>query len=236
MRRPFLTIVIRTCRRPRYLANCICSILAQTCQHIEIVFLVDQTGSHREGNILWANRQFKRYVDRVDGQYAFILDDDGVLASTNFVEELKRLVAGRKRRKVRIPDAILVRSLSPDYDGEIQFLPPDEVWNVAWERGIRPRQWSGHSYNTVVNAKWWGFVADCWYNCRRGGDWHFSKKLLFRPDVVVLRLQGITSARSTMRGLGQAFEKCRPDWWQRIVEQFGIEELETDDWRLRLWR
>ena len=92
MSKPFLSIVTRCCRRPVQLTRCIESVVNQTCHDIEQVFLVDKIGRHRENPILWANKQLERYADRVDGEYVYVLDDDGQLADNNVIYEIRLAV------------------------------------------------------------------------------------------------------------------------------------------------
>lgn len=228
--RPFLSIVTRACRRPRMLTLGVKSVLAQTCHDIEQVFLVDKSGNHPEGNILWANRQFALYKDRVIGHYVFPLDDDGVLVDPTFIAKLKAFAEG-----AGWPDVVLVRSQVPLRGGRIGELPPDDIWNVNWEMWERPDDFLGHAYNYVVRDDWWRAKIRAYVNADHGGDWTFADAL-FTGGAEVMRLHGVYSARSLQRGRGKVFEKdCPPDWFAQVARRFGIEDLGGGDWRLRLW-
>lgn len=230
---PFLTIVTRCCRRPRMLRLNILSVLAQTCRDVEHVFLVDLAGAHRGGNVLWANRQFRRYKARMKGRYVFLLDDDGVLYSPDFVEQAKKIADAHE------PDVILCRSRQPALPGVHAVLPPPFVWDVAWERGKRPARWVGHGYNSVLRSDHWAGVCDSYWSSRHGGDWRFQTDLLLRKrGALVHRLPPhVYSAMSLQRGRGEVFDPTAPRgddrWWRVIAEEFGIEDRGRGAWRLR---
>lgn len=223
---PFLTIVTRTCRRPVMLSACIESVLAQTCHDLEQIFIVDQIGKHPEGNILWANRQFAANKHRIDGQYVFMLDDDGVLIQPDFVATVKALATDEG-----YPDVVLVKSLSLNHKGKKVQFPLSHVWDIAWELGERPAKWAGHGYNEVVKANVWKACIEA-YDVARGGDWHFMTRLI-ATGATFARCD-VLSAQSTMRGRGNVFEDCGRDWWQAIVAEYRIVNLGDNDWRLRL--
>jgi len=222
---PFLSIVTRVCRRPKLLAQNIQSVISQTCQDIEQVFLVDKLGNHRGGNILWANQQLGRYRGRAIGHYVFILDDDGMLVDTTFVAQLKA-----HAEKMGYPDVILLRSRSTAQT----VLPPDDIWNVNWEMWARPGAWRGHAYNWVASNNWWQMAIKS-YAVPHGGDWHYGMALI-ESGAEIVRLHGVYSARSMQRGKGRIFEEnCQPDWFEQVMHQVGGTKLRHEDWRLRLW-
>jgi hypothetical protein len=221
---PFLSIVTRTCRRPELLTQNIQSVMRQTCQDIEQVFLVDKTGSHPEGNILWANMHLIKCRERAIGRYVFILDDDGVLIDPTFVERLKE-----HADKMGYPDVILTRSRPAAHTK----LPPDHIWNIDWETWERPATWKGHAYNWVVSNEWWQVAIQSW-SVPHGGDWHFGTSLI-KYGAEIVRMHGIYSARSIQRGYGRKFEKCTRGWFERVMREVGATRLDQDDWRLQLW-
>ena len=72
----FLSIVTRTCRRPKALARCIRSLGAQDCQDFEHVIIVDEIGR----GVAWANGMMaERDWSDLNGDYVYILDDDNKL-------------------------------------------------------------------------------------------------------------------------------------------------------------
>ena len=72
----FLSIVTRTCRRPKALAKCKRFVKAQDCQDYEHIIIVDEIGRGAP----WANRMLaKRDWSDLNGDYVYILDDDNLL-------------------------------------------------------------------------------------------------------------------------------------------------------------
>jgi len=72
----FLSIVTRTCRRPKALARCIRSLGAQDCQDFEHVIIEDKIGR----GVAWANGMMaKRDWSDLNGDYVYVLDDDNVM-------------------------------------------------------------------------------------------------------------------------------------------------------------
>lgn len=229
---PFLTIVTRCCRRPRLLRLTVASVLSQTCRDLEQLFLVDLEGVHRSGNVLWANRQFKRFSGKVRGRYVFVLDDDGVLYSPRFVEEAKRVAEAHE------PDVILCRSRQPKQLAVHGVLPPPFVWDVNWEKGERPKRWFGHCYNSVLRSDRWSDACEAYWRSKHGGDWRFQTDLLLRRrGTVVRRLPpDVYSAMSLQRGRGEVFDPTAPRgddrWWRSIAAELGVEEVGKGAWRL----
>lgn len=222
---PFLSIVTRTCRRPKLLAQNIQSVIDQSCYDIEQVFLIDRSGEHPEGNILWANRQLVKYRERAIGRYVFILDDDGMLIDKTFVAQLKVYT-----EKMGYPDVILLRSRST---GQV-VLPPSHIWDINWEMWERPATWRGHAYNWVVRNDWWQMAITAYGEASRGGDWHFGT-ILIRRGAEIVRLHDVYSAQSVQRGYGRKFEDCSRGWFERIMKRVGGMKVKCNDWRLQLW-
>jgi len=72
----FLSIVTRTCRRPKALARCIRSLGAQDCQDFEHAIIEDEIGR----GVAWANGMMaERDWSDINGDYVYILDDDNKL-------------------------------------------------------------------------------------------------------------------------------------------------------------
>ena len=74
--RPFLSIVTRTCKRPKALKICQKSLADQTCQDFEHIIIVDEVGR----GVAWANGMMaERDWSDLNGQYVYILDDDNIM-------------------------------------------------------------------------------------------------------------------------------------------------------------
>jgi glycosyltransferase involved in cell wall biosynthesis len=231
MSNPLLTIITRTCKRPRGLARAVKSVLAQTCKDWEQIFIVDKIGRHEEGNIPWANRQFAVHAGRVDGDYVFPLDDDGMLIDTGFVKALQIAVAAWNG-----PEAFLVKTLSPSKvnGAGVRLLPEDDIWHIDWESGERPSRWSGNGYCLVTRVDIWKARVEAYYKHDEptGGDWHFCTSLI-ESGCQFVRLD-ICASRSLSRGKGRKFETiCPPDWFEKTAAALGIKEVAKGDWRLR---
>jgi len=227
-----LTIVTRTCRRPRGLERTVRSVLAQTSRDWEQIFIVDKIGRHPEGNIPWANRQFAVNAGRVDGDYVFPLDDDGVLIDDGFVEAL-----GKAASAWNGPEVFLVQTLSPAKinDAYARVLPEPDIWSLNWEAGARPSRWSGNGYCFVTRVDVWHAHVEAYYQHDEitGGDWHYGTSLI-ENGCQFVRL-GVCASRSMSRGRGRKFETiCPPDWFERVAVRLGIAQVAPGDWRLRL--
>jgi glycosyltransferase involved in cell wall biosynthesis len=230
MTRPFLSVITRTHYRPTGLREAISSLVIQTCQDAEQVFIIDHNGNHPEGNIKWANGQFETHKDRADGLYIFPLDDDGEIIAPDFIETAKRIAYDND-----LPDVLLVKSLTLSPSGSLYTLPL--VWNFDWELGERPPRWSGHGYNVIVRHDWYkSFVP--FYNQSKGGDWHFVTSLINHGATFVRLPHRFIACSSLSRGKGKRFQsgKRDPNWFSKIARHFGIIDLGNNDWRLQLWK
>lgn len=147
---PFLTVYTPTYKRQTLLEDCKQSVSWQTDGDVEHVIVEDTQGI----GIAGVFRQVRKNVDQVHGQYVYFLQDDDVLASLDFVKELKRFVNAFKHPEVVI--------------GRIQV-------------GIRtlPLMWEGEPLegmidlgNAVVRSDIWKKHADL-YGQRYNGDWDF---------------------------------------------------------------
>lgn len=119
-KQPFLSVVTRCYKRPNQLVNNIASLLAQTDQDYEHIFLKDDIGMGLE----WANGQFARHTDKVHGRYVLMLDDDDLLTEYNLVADLKRITKWN-------PELVICR-----FDcGEFGILPTVENWEKTPELG-----------------------------------------------------------------------------------------------------
>jgi len=229
--RSLLTIITRTCKRPQGLARAVKSVLAQTCKDWEQIFIVDKIGRHEGGNIPWANRQFSVNAHRVDGDYVFPLDDDGMFIDDEFVGALKKTITAWNG-----PEVVLIQTLSPSKaNGSCaRILPEPPIWSIDWESGKRPSAWSGNGYCLVTRADIWKARIEAYYqhNEVTGGDWHFCTSLI-EGGCQFVKLD-VCATRSMSRGRGRKFETiCPPDWFERTAAALGIKEVAPGDWRLR---
>jgi len=76
--KPFLSIVIRTCKRPKALKRCLDSLVKQDDQDFEITILRDEIGR----GVAWANGMMaERDWSGLNGRYVYLLDDDNEMGS-----------------------------------------------------------------------------------------------------------------------------------------------------------
>lgn len=222
--KPLFTIIMRTCRRPNGLTRSLLSLLAQDCKNWEALFLVDRSGGHPEGNVLWANSQFyhNRYAPR--GCYCLALDDDGIFPHTDFLSTVEDCITAND-----MPECVLVRSVTTKPGGGYHKLPNRKVWGLDWDSGERPEFWYGHGYNWACRADVFASFAGAY--CKpRGGDWYFMTALINGGvDFVKCNVFG---GKSMSRGRGERFERAKEDWFERVAMRFGIERESDNIWRL----
>lgn len=218
----FLTVITRCCRRPKMLRDNVASVLAQTSRDWEQLFLVDRTGQHGCDPILWANRQFERFERFVNGEYVYPLDDDGVMVDNDVFERVQQAAQDG-------PDAILVKIVTPYYDGKLRQWPEAQVWDLDWEQGERPEKWAGNGYNIYTRSDIWREHLSH-YQQHAGGDWHYITSLI--EDDLYIKCVDAVSARSTMRGQGVIFEKCGSDWFDLFRREHLLDRLHHNVWRL----
>lgn len=103
MDNPFLSIITRHCKysgsrlglmsKGKELNRNLClkinieSVFAQTDNDLEHIIIEDP--NINGSGLHWANQSFFHNVNRINGKYIFILDDDEYLTDINFVKELK---------------------------------------------------------------------------------------------------------------------------------------------------
>jgi len=222
MDKPLVTFVTRCCWRPQMLTDAIQSVQNQTRSCWEHLFLVDE----QKRGLQWANKQFHRHREHVQGEYVFILDDDGRLEDPCFVACLEAFVYMRD-----YPDVVLTQSLAPAPGGGFHYLPLAHVWAVDWGAGERPEKWAGHAYNYVVRADVWKDTIEAFGKAPRTGGDAFFGTALCQGDYRIEKMDRVV-AKSMQRGRARVFESCRPNWWQVVVRRFGIQQVEGDVWRL----
>lgn len=219
----FLSIITRCCRRPIALKKNIESVLVQNCDDWEQLLLVDHTGQHFGDPIEWANKQFERYKDVPRGDYVFALDDDGYLTRHDVIEALKR-------RASCDADIILVKTETLQLDDRLHVYPEPHIWEIDWEKGKRPKRWAGNGSCVVVKRDVWRRYLDK-YHYAPGGDWHFITSLVLNRNLYFARLNMVVAA-SEGRGCGVIFEKCFPDWFDKIQKRYEMECVRDDAWRI----
>jgi len=227
---PQFTVVTRCYKRPQALTRCIESVQAQTCHDWEQIFIVDRVGM----GLKWANQQFDACHHRVAGRYVVMLDDDGFLVDPTFLASVAQMI------QRCAPGAILVKSLDPMYVSDIQqmLLPPPEVWDLAWERGVRPSDWIGNGYNFITRANLWKARTHCYWEGMGeewfyGGDWHYANSLC-AADTLIVRVDSVGGG-ADYRGYGKTTEDVGDGWFEQVAAQFHLVHLGDDDWRLRTW-
>jgi hypothetical protein len=207
------------------LAANIKSVLAQTDKDIEQIFIPD---SSRKVEVGKANAQFALNVDRVQGQYVYVLDDDTMLTNNNFVATLKRFV-----RKNDTPGVIMVKSKRP------QFAPKVLPKTDAWGKRQNLRIGATNVLCYVTRSDLWKQKVHHW-NVNAAGDWTFLKSLVRMKEIKFVWLPIVaaqTQQVGWMRGSNR-FEQCTARWWRRTVKKFNIANIgakQDPDWRLQLY-
>lgn len=223
--RPFFSIVTRVYKRPRGVRRSVKSVIMQTFNSWENVFLVDRTGKHECGNVLWANKQFDVHSDKLSGNYILALDDDGEFTDSGFFSSVYRTAIDED-----MPECILVHSISPNKRRCFHTLPRKDVWETNWEIGDRPPFWYGHGYNWCVRRDIFCAMAHT-YAKDLGGDWHFMTSLI-RTGVTFVRCD-VIGARSLSRGRGVVFEEeASEDWFSSFRNEYNLSKVSDDVWRL----
>lgn len=211
MSNPFLTVFTRCCRRPRALSRNILSVMNQTDQDIEQVFVLDN--KHR--GLRWANSSFYENRHRVNGKYVYMLDDDNRLRDLGFVEKLRRVVKRRQN-----PGVVLVKVYQEWSSPKI--LPQPEIWDLSWERGERPDKWIGNGMCVVVRADLWKEYVVRYADAHHtGGDWHFINALI-ESGASFVRLRGGAVGMKDQRGKGERVETEDDGWFDPIRGRFGV--------------
>ena len=111
---PFITIITRTSRRPKNLAEATETIKSQTDDDYQHLIIVDVIGKglFSAGKSLWENKE------RIKGKWTYILDDDVRLVNNEFIARVKETA-----EKNLDAEIIMVRN----YVGG-RKCPSDDVW------------------------------------------------------------------------------------------------------------
>ena len=135
---PFLSIVTRHHpARPELFKSCIASIEAQKDQDFEHIILNDDKGL----GISHANKMFYDNKDKVTGDYVFILDDDDMITTPDFVSDMKEVV-----RTQDFPDIVFIRMI---INGHIR-----PTTDICWRQEELVRKHIGSSCFIMKNELW----------------------------------------------------------------------------------
>lgn len=168
-----LTLYTPTFRRPRQLARCRASVVAQTRQDLLHQVVVEDTVGIGVAGMF---RDIANHHAHIAGDYVYFLSDDDVLADADVVAELADFAAAH-------PDADVIMARAQI--GEYTF-PLAPCWQAApRESGVTLANW------IVKNAVWksvpyggryegdFDFIAECW---RRGLTFAWWDRLICRAD------------------------------------------------------
>ena len=178
---PFLTLFTRhMVSRPLMYERMLESVAAQTDEDYEHVIIEDEIGQ----GFAWANRQFAKHQDIVNGAYVLQCDDDLVLAPDT--------VAQIKAAVLATHPAIVVYRVD---HCQLGILPDAQVWGKDFvyshiggeDMAIRRDVWAKH-----LGA----------YDCDAyEGDWRFMQQLaaggyaIHWLDKVLIRCQRISHGK-----------------------------------------
>ncbi|MHA1961886.1 MAG: hypothetical protein ACW99U_16890 [Candidatus Thorarchaeota archaeon] len=218
----FLTVVTRTCDRPKMLGENIESVKMQTDQDIEQIFIVDR----QKKGVVAADKVFIKHIDRVDGDYAIILDDDCWLTTNTYVERLRAFIENNN-----FPNIVLFRSTRPAGPPSSQTVfPTEEVW------GKRPLHQTTNCLCYIVKSVLWKRWIEYFGIKPHGGDWWFLDALINKDNNDFLWMESEPLAESRQLGRGRLFENAKPGWFEQVAKEQGLVNLGKDDWRLQLWK
>ena len=162
--RPFISIVTRNFyKRTEMFGNCCASVSMQKDQDFDHVIIKDMVGiGSAKANLLFhANR------DRVKGQYVFMLDDDDIFISDEFVGDMKRIVEEHS------PEMIFVRMLINE-----ELYPTSVVWE-------KPRLHQNHigTSNVVLRNDLWQRYISMFSDIQVGDFVFINSVFLSRPKM-----------------------------------------------------
>ena len=98
-KRPFLSVVTRTYKRPRLIRQCIAILREQTDHDFEHIVKEDEIGLGSDGaaRLLWET------ADEVHGEYVYLCDDDDLIIDRDLVANLKTIANDGD------PDVVMVK-------------------------------------------------------------------------------------------------------------------------------
>ena len=118
--KPFLSIVIRTCKRPKALKRCLDSLVKQDRNDFEVVIIRDEFGR----GVPWANGMLAELDwSNLDGRYVYLLDDDNTMTA-GAIRAIKKAVDDCDMLICRI------NRLGTKYQRSIgdRLWPEDDYW------------------------------------------------------------------------------------------------------------
>ena len=134
----FLSIVTRHHpARPELFESCLASVNSQNDPDFEHIILNDDRGL----GIAHANKMFYTNKHKVTGDYVFILDDDDVITTSNFVTEMKEIA-----KTQNYPDIIFIRMLINGH--------PRPTTDICWGQKELVRKHIGSSCFIMKNKLW----------------------------------------------------------------------------------
>lgn len=225
--KPFFTVFIRACNRPiSGIERAIESVVNQTCNDIEIVIAVDKATEHPEGNIFFANGQFDRYKDYLNGLYIVPLDDDGFYINKDFLRMAKKSIVQND-----FPGCLIVRNKPATRPGmRYEKLPCPHVWDIRFEDGERPVRWCGNGGNWIVKNDVFKKSARK-YKVKRGGDWFFMTHVC-SLDIRIVRCD-IIGQSHLKRSYGKQYEMLD---WDKLARKYKFkQQLNGNLMRRNLW-
>lgn len=162
--RPFISIVTRNFyKRAEMFGNCCASVEMQKDQDFDHVIIKDMVGvGSAKANLLFCANK-----DRVRGQYVFMLDDDDIFISDEFVGDMKRIVMEHS------PEMIFVRMLIND-----ELYPTPMVWE-------KPRLYQNHigTSNVVLRNDLWQKYIGLFTDLQVGDFVFINSVFLSRPKI-----------------------------------------------------
>jgi len=164
---PFMTIITRHHpKRPVLFEKCKASVAAQKDEDYEHLILYDYVGA----GVAEANKMFFEYKELVTGKYVFMLDDDDVLTTDDFVGDIKQVAKTQKD-----PGIIFIRMLIN------QSLVP--TTGVVWGKRKLVKCHIGTSCFVMLNKLWKDNIHE-FLSIPTTGDFNFINSVfLKRPKV-----------------------------------------------------
>jgi glycosyltransferase involved in cell wall biosynthesis len=177
----FLSIITRTCRRPKALARCRRSLADQNVQDFEHIVIEDKVGR----GVAWANGMLaERDWSSLNGRYVYILDDDNVMLK-RAIEAMQNGATGDYRHDLMI---VRINRLRSDQS----TFPEDEYWQ-------KKPQYRHIDIGCVVLRKDLFVRAVKSFTHRYEGDYDFITEAYFTAksvnwvDYKIMKLQRISA-------------------------------------------
>ena len=180
---PFMSIVTRHYyKRPNMFKNCCGSVSMQEDQDFDHVIINDNIGI----GSLQANQLFVKNKHKVKGDYVFMLDDDDVLVSDQFIGDMKEIVDKYN------PDIIFVRMLINDE------LYPTEM---NWKKSKFYKNHIGISNIVVKNEIWQKYIHN--FSAIQTGDFEFINSIFISLSSTSMYWQDKIYSKTTKVSKGE---------------------------------